>query len=369
MRALLQRVTRASVSVDGAVLGSIGEGLVVLAGVRRGDTRGDCEWIAEKIAGLRIFQDEEGRMNRSVVEAKGAVLLVSQFTLYGDSRKGRRPSFDRAAPPEEAVPLLDELERRLRAAGLVVATGRFGAHMHVDLLNDGPVTILLDSADRSRAAQSPTGEAARARQRIMADDSPLRTEPLVLASASPRRRALLEELGLRFAVEPTDVDESADLPADPAEHARALAERKARVAGERRKDAFVVAADTIVVLGERVYGKPRSEKEAVRMLTELSGREHVVHTGVCVAAPGAERFHSTVVSTRVRFHALPADEIRRYVATGEPMDKAGAYAIQGRGALLVAGIDGDWSNVVGLPLGATVDLLEEAARDFPAGAG
>ncbi|MGQ0721937.1 MAG: Maf family protein [Candidatus Eiseniibacteriota bacterium] len=201
-----------------------------------------------------------------------------------------------------------------------------------------------------------------ARQGIVGSDSPLLQIPVVLASASPRRRALLEELGLRFDVEPTDVDEEADLPADPKEQARVLAERKARAAAAKRKDALVIAADTIVVLGERVYGKPRSTGEAVRMLTELSGTEHVVHTGVCVAAPGASRFHGRVVSTHVTFVPLGAEEIRRYVATGEPMDKAGAYAIQGRGALLVEGIRGDWSNVVGLPVGATIDLMEEALR-------
>jgi D-tyrosyl-tRNA(Tyr) deacylase len=362
MRALLQRVSSASVTVDGEAVGSVGRGLLVLAGVRRGDSPADGEWIAEKIAGLRIFPDEEGRMNRSVVEAGGGVLLVSQFTLYADARKGRRPSFERAAAPEEAVPLLDALERRLREAGLVVATGRFGAHMHVDLVNDGPVTILLDSEDRGRAPGSAGGSPAGARQGIVGADSPLLRVPIVLASASPRRRALLEELGLRFDVEPTDVDEEAELPADPKEQARVLAERKARAAAAKRKDALVIAADTIVVLGGRVYGKPRSTGEAVRMLTELSGREHVVHTGVCVRAPGAGRYHGRVVSTHVTFVSLGAEEIRRYVATGEPMDKAGAYAIQGRGALLVEGIRGDWSNVVGLPVGATIDLLEEALR-------
>jgi D-tyrosyl-tRNA(Tyr) deacylase/MAF protein len=362
MRALLQRVSRASVTVDGETLGSVGLGLLVLAGVRRGDSPADGEWIAEKIVGLRIFPDEGGRMNRSVVEAGGGVLLVSQFTLYADSRKGRRPSFEKAAAPDEAVPLLDVLERRLRDAGVAVATGRFGAHMHVDLVNDGPVTILLDSEDRGRAPGSAGGPPAGARQGIVGPESPLRHVPIVLASASPRRRALLEELGLRFDVEPTDVDEEADLPGDAREQAQVLAERKARAAAAKRKDALVVAADTIVVLGERVYGKPRSAGEATRMLTELSGREHVVHTGVCVGAPGGRRFHGRVVSTRVTFVTLGAEEIRRYVATGEPMDKAGAYAIQGRGALLVEGIQGDWSNVVGLPVGATIDLMEEALR-------
>jgi septum formation protein len=234
--------------------------------------------------------------------------------------------------------------------------------MQVDLSNDGPVTILLDSEERGGPASGAGALSAGERQAVVAADSPIRRVPVVLASASPRRRALLGELGLRFDVEPTDVDEEADLPEGAVEQARVLAERKARAAAAKRTDALVIAADTIVVLGERTYGKPRSTGEAIRMLTELAGREHVVHTGVCVAAPGARSFHGRVISTRVTFVPLGAEEIRRYVATGEPMDKAGAYAIQGRGALLVERIEGDWSNVVGLPVGATVDLMEEALR-------
>jgi MAF protein/D-tyrosyl-tRNA(Tyr) deacylase len=364
MRAVLQRVARARVAVDREVTGAVGTGLLVLAGVRKGDTADDAAWIAAKIAGLRIFPDEAGRMNRSVGEAGGAVLLVSQFTLYGDVRKGRRPSFDRAAPPEEAVPLLDALKRELEASGLRVETGRFGAHMEVDLRNDGPVTILLDSEDRSRGGGAGTATAGD-RQRLAAGASP----PLILASASPRRRALLEEVGLRFTVEPVDVDESADLPPDPAEHARVLAERKAHAAADGRREGIIVAADTIVVLGGRVYGKPAGESEAMRMLGDLAGREHTVITGVCVLDAASGRRRSTVVSTLVRFHALSRDEIRRYVATGEPLDKAGAYAIQGRGALLVAGIEGDWSNVVGLPVGAMLDLIEEVAGGGSAAGG
>jgi septum formation protein len=184
---------------------------------------------------------------------------------------------------------------------------------------------------------------------------------LILASASPRRRQLFAEVGLEFTVEPVDVDESADLPADPADHALALAERKARAAADGRAAGIVVAADTVVLLDGRPYNKPAGEKEAMRMLTELAGREHTVTTGVCVLDAATGRCRSTVVSTQVLFHALTKEEIRRYVATGEPLDKAGAYAIQGRGALLVAGIRGDWSNVVGLPMGATLDLIEEVA--------
>lgn len=363
MRAALQRVRHASVRVEGETVGRTGEGLLVLVGVRKGDSPGDCEWIAGKIAGLRIFPDGSGRMSRSVAEAGGGVLLVPQFTLYGDVRKGRRPSFDRAAPPEEAVPLLDSLKERLEGAGLRVETGRFGAHMQVDLCNDGPVTILLDSEDRSRGGGWTTvGDRASARQRLLDGGSAPGGVPLVLASASPRRRVLLGELGLEFSVEPVDIDESADLPERPEDQARVLAERKARIGAAGRSEGLVIAADTVVVLDGRVYGKPVSGNEAARMLTELSGREHTVLTGVAVADAATGGVRSSVTATRVRFHTLGKDEVRRYVATGEPMDKAGAYAIQGRGSLLVAGIRGDYTNVVGLPLGPTVDLLHAALR-------
>jgi septum formation protein len=358
MRAVLQRVRHASVTVDQEEVGAIGAGLLVLAGVKTGDADSDVQWIAQKIAGMRIFPDDQGRMNRSVAEAGAAVLLVSQFTLYGDVRKGRRPSFEAAARPEEAVPRLDELKAALEAAGLRVPTGRFGAHMVVDLINDGPVTILLDSAERRRGAVGAAGGGPEAgpRQRSVADALP--GVPLVLASASPRRKVLLAELGLTFTVEPSDVDEKKDVPEDPVEHARILAERKARDVLARHERGLILAADTIVVLDGRIYGKPASENEAVRMLTELAGREHTVMTGVCAANAESGTVATALVQTQVRFHALSMDEIRRYVATGEPMDKAGAYAIQGRGALLVAGITGDYTNVVGLPIGPAMDLLE-----------
>ena len=145
MRAVVQRCTRASVRVGEAVIGEIGPGLVVLVGVSVRDTEADSAWLAEKIRGLRIFPDGEANMNRSVDEAGGAVLVVSQFTLYGDARKGRRPSFIEAARPEQAEPLCASVANGLRATGLEVAEGRFGAMMDVELVNDGPVTILLDS--------------------------------------------------------------------------------------------------------------------------------------------------------------------------------------------------------------------------------
>ncbi len=145
MRAVVQRVSRASVEVDGRIVGEVGEGLLVLVGVEEGDTDTDADYVAEKVAGLRIFNDAEGKMNLSIADVGGGVLLISQFTLHGDCRRGRRPSFIAAARPETAITLYEGVACRLRAAGLPVATGEFGAHMHVALVNDGPVTILLDS--------------------------------------------------------------------------------------------------------------------------------------------------------------------------------------------------------------------------------
>jgi len=145
MRAVVQRVRRARVVVDGAVSGAISQGLLVFVGVASGDGPDDVHYIATKIRDLRVFADEAGRMNRSVVETGGAVLLVSQFTLLADCRKGRRPSFDAAAAPALAQALYDDVARSLRSEGLTVATGVFQAHMQVELENDGPVTMLLDS--------------------------------------------------------------------------------------------------------------------------------------------------------------------------------------------------------------------------------
>ncbi|HXG34422.1 MAG TPA: D-aminoacyl-tRNA deacylase [Bryobacteraceae bacterium] len=145
MRAVLQRVSEARVEVEGTVAGAIGSGLVVFVGISREDTRADAEFLAEKITGLRIFPDETGKMNRDVKEAGGSILIVSQFTLYADARKGRRPGFDRAAPPEAARPLYDYFVEAVRRRGVPVATGVFQAVMSVRLINDGPVTILLDS--------------------------------------------------------------------------------------------------------------------------------------------------------------------------------------------------------------------------------
>ena len=144
MRALIQRVSRAHVTVDGQIVGRIGRGFVVLLGVTHADTQADAVWVAAKIAGLRVFDDEAGKMNLSLADVGGELLVVSQFTLYGDARKGRRPSFTDAAAPEQAEPLVDLFVETLRAAGFPVATGVFGAHMDVEILNDGPVTLLVE---------------------------------------------------------------------------------------------------------------------------------------------------------------------------------------------------------------------------------
>ena len=145
MRAVLQRVRRAGVSVGDRLVGSIGSGLLVLLGVHIDDGDDDSSYISDKIVHLRIFEDDAGKMNRSALETGKSILLVSQFTLYGDARKGRRPSFTEAAAPDKAETLYEQVAGRLRGAGLEVATGAFGAHMVVALENDGPVTLLLDS--------------------------------------------------------------------------------------------------------------------------------------------------------------------------------------------------------------------------------
>ncbi|ABU58306.1 MULTISPECIES: D-aminoacyl-tRNA deacylase [Roseiflexus] len=146
MRAVIQRVSEASVTVDGRVIGAIGRGLLILLGVGVGDTEAEAKLLAEKSANLRIFADDEGRFNRSLLDIGGEALVVSQFTLYADTRRGRRPSFSDAAPPEIAAPLVEAFANELQRLGIAVGAGQFGAMMQVALVNDGPVTILLDSA-------------------------------------------------------------------------------------------------------------------------------------------------------------------------------------------------------------------------------
>ncbi len=144
MRAVVQRVKFARVVVDGAIVGEIGQGFLVLLGVTHNDSRDQAHWLAEKIAGLRIFNDDAGKMNRDLTDVGGGMLIVSQFTLYGDCRKGKRPSFIDAAPPEIAIPLYEQFINAVKALGIPVATGRFGADMQVELLNDGPVTLIVE---------------------------------------------------------------------------------------------------------------------------------------------------------------------------------------------------------------------------------
>ncbi len=144
MRVVLQRVSRASVTVDGNTVGTIGAGLLVLVGFTPGDDQGRIDWMADKIVGLRVFRDDDGKMNRSIADVGGSVLVVSQFTLYGNVSKGRRPSFVDAAAPDEAIPLYEAFVAALRERGVAVETGEFGAVMEVDLVNDGPVTLVIE---------------------------------------------------------------------------------------------------------------------------------------------------------------------------------------------------------------------------------
>lgn len=147
MRAVVQRVSQAAVVVDGETIGRIDRGLVVLVGVHSADGATDADWVADRVVGLRIFTNAAGKFDASVVDVAGAVLVVSQFTLHADTRKGRRPSFTDAAPGPQAEPLYQRVADQVAARGVAVATGRFGAHMQVELVNDGPVTILLDSRE------------------------------------------------------------------------------------------------------------------------------------------------------------------------------------------------------------------------------
>jgi D-aminoacyl-tRNA deacylase len=145
MRAVVTRVSQAQVDIAGQAVGSIGQGLLVLLGVTHDDTDSDVRWLAEKIVGLRIFPDDAGKMNRDVMDVAGSILVVSQFTLYGDCKKGRRPSFVDAAPPPISMPLYEAFLTALKALGVPIAAGRFGADMQVESINDGPVTLIVDS--------------------------------------------------------------------------------------------------------------------------------------------------------------------------------------------------------------------------------
>ena len=158
MRALIQRVAEAAVEIDGVEVGKIGQGLVVLLGVADEDDEADARYLVEKIINLRIFADYENRFNRSALDVGAGFLVISQFTLYADTRRGRRPDFKRAAPPQRAEQLYDHTVQLLKDSGLNVATGRFQEYMQVRLQNDGPVTLLIDSADRQRLRRGPNSQ-------------------------------------------------------------------------------------------------------------------------------------------------------------------------------------------------------------------
>ncbi|EMF0036335.1 D-aminoacyl-tRNA deacylase [Enterococcus hirae] len=148
MRAVVQRVSKASVTIDQQEVGKIDQGLVILLGIHEKDTQDDVDYLVKKIAQMRIFEDEQGKMNRSVEDVEGQILSVSQFTLFADTKKGNRPSFISAARPETAIPLYEAFNERIRNRGITVATGQFGADMAVSLINDGPVTIIIDSQNK-----------------------------------------------------------------------------------------------------------------------------------------------------------------------------------------------------------------------------
>ena len=192
---------------------------------------------------------------------------------------------------------------------------------------------------------------------------------LILASRSPRREALLRQIGLKFQVEPSGAEERVLEGVPPGDMAEALALEKARLVASGRKRGIVIGADTVVVLDGQILGKPAGTEEAKEMLSRLSGREHRVITGVAVVDASTGRSRSDRVTTSVRFARLSEVEIKRYVATGEPLDKAGAYGIQGYGALLIERIDGCYFNVVGLPLRRLAELLRELGYDAFAMAG
>ncbi|MDZ4803255.1 MAG: D-aminoacyl-tRNA deacylase [Candidatus Eisenbacteria bacterium] len=402
MRALIQRVARASVTA-GDHHAAIGPGLLIFLGVRRGDTVADAVWLAKKCAGLRIFEDDAGRMNRGLLEIDGEALVVSQFTLYGDADRGRRPSFVLAAPPEEANRLYEEFVIALRAEGVrQVGTGVFQAMMSVELVNDGPVTVMVESRPGMSTSswQGPAGGAAvtagcgdsAAQDSVQAElggpvsDTDTRNpaqagsaglfaaesartalarhllscpDPLVLASASPRRTEILARAGISHITAPVHADESTPPDQPPLMAAGTIARRKAMAAASTWVGRWILAADTIVDSAGQAFGKPVDDDDARAMLGQLSGREHWVHTGLALVSPGGVLF-SGVESTRVIFRDLMPEEIEHYVRSGEPRDKAGAYAIQGIGGLLIERINGSYDNVVGLPLNQLLALFREA---------
>jgi septum formation protein len=182
---------------------------------------------------------------------------------------------------------------------------------------------------------------------------------IVLASASPRRKELLEKIGLKFVVDASDCEEKIDTNKEPQEIVRLLSIQKAQAVASRHKNTIIIAADTIGVIGEKILGKPHTAQQAGKMLSEISGKAHLVITGFTILDTVTNQIHSATVSTIVHIRILTAQEIEAYVRTGEPLDKAGAYAIQGLGAVLVEKIEGDYYNVMGLPLCALTEALKE----------
>ncbi len=193
--------------------------------------------------------------------------------------------------------------------------------------------------------------------------------PLVLASASPRRQQFLRDLGLDFLVRPAAIDETPLAGETPEEFARRMAEAKAEAVAPGHRQAFVIGADTLVSLDGAILGKPADSRDALAMLTRLQGRTHRVITGLGIRCLDQGLHHATVTVTAVRFATFPTEVLAAYVRTGEPMDKAGAYGIQGRGGFLVQGIEGSCSNVIGLPVNTLVSLLLRHRAIAPAGAG
>jgi MAF protein/D-tyrosyl-tRNA(Tyr) deacylase len=359
LRCVIQRVSRAEVRVAGAATGQVASGLLVLAAFAADDDEATLRWMAAKLPSLRLFGDEAERLNRSLRDLGGGVLLVSQFTLYGDCRRGQRPSFTRAAAPEQARGMYERFASLLRAEGVVVAEGVFGAKMEVELVNAGPVTLVVER-DAAAAKAGPVTVSPF----VSWPPGP----PLVLASGSPRRAELLRVAGIPFEIAPAPEAEHAHAAAaavlrdEPARYAVAMAVAKAGAVAAGQPGRLVLGADTVVVHDGDLLEKPADADEAGRMLARLAGRVHVVVTGLAIAG-GASGLWTGHESTRVEFLPLDAETIRRYVATGEPLDKAGAYGIQGYGALMVRRVEGCYFNVMGLPLALLGQALRAALGD------
>ena len=361
MRAVVQRVASAAVSVGGREVSAVGRGLLILLAVRNGDTEDDARWMAEKCAELRIFEDDAGKLNKSVREAGGSALVVSQFTLYGDCRKGRRPSFGHAAAPERAREVFEDFCSFLTAAGVEVRTGVFREKMQVSLLNDGPVTLVIDREPGGVEA-APPGGPGRGQGMLV-----LPRGKLVLASGSPRRRELLEMIGLKFELAVPDVHETSLHEDQPSRFVTEIALAKAQSVSSGFEGALVLGADTIVVLDGRILGKPRDEAEAAGMLRALSGRTHEVYTGVALVDTETGLGRTGFERSQVTMKTLSEEEIARYVATREPADKAGSYGIQGFGAIFIQHIKGCYFNVMGLPLARLYQMLEELSGELRTG--